>query len=99
MRTRAAAYQSTDLQENAWVGMASTCGSRSILHQDRWITLCSSVVSASDRPHVRPSDRAGDSAGRSPLRDLDPSPSKAAPAMATILVADDDRLTRELLAS
>jgi len=56
-------------------------------------------VSASDRPHARPSDRAGDSAGNSLLRDLDPSPSKPAPPVATVLVADDDRLTRELLAN
>ena len=58
------------------------------------------VVSASDRPHARPSDRAGDSAGNNVLRELDPSPSKPAPPpAATVLVADDDRLTRELLAN
>jgi len=33
------------------------------------------------------------------LRDLDPSPSKPAAPLATVLVADDDRLTRELLAN
>jgi diguanylate cyclase (GGDEF)-like protein len=54
-------------------------------------------VSASDRPRGWPSDRSGDVAAATVFRGSD------APAthqqVATLLVADDDRLTRELLAN
>ena len=47
-------------------------------------------MSASDRPRVRTPDRGGEEAVSAPAPGTEP---------ATVLVADDDRLTRELLAN
>jgi two-component system cell cycle response regulator len=78
--------------------MASTCGCRSILHRGDLNALTSHLVPSRNRPRVEISERAAPSplAG---MTTIAPSEIAGPPAQATLLVADDDRLTRELLAS
>ena len=63
-----------------------------------FLRYASPVVSASDRPpRARPSERPGEPAAGGSARGSDPPAPRSAPA--TLLAADDDRLTRELLAN